>query len=48
MLNEKFEIFIENKLISSTIPGEIFGKKWRNPVKLDKKIKIWYQILCVF
>ena len=31
-----------------TIRGKIFGTKFRNPVKLDKKRKIGYLLLRVF
>ena len=30
------------------ILDKIYGAKWKNPVKLDKKRKVWYQILCAF
>ena len=32
----------------STIPDKIFGTKWSNPVKLDRRRKVWYQFLRVF
>ena len=35
-------------LYSQTIPDKIFGTKWSNPVKLDRKRKVWYLFLCVF
>ena len=28
------------------IPDKIFGTKWSNPVKLEKKRKVWY-LICV-
>ena len=31
-----------------TIPDKIFGTKWSNPVKLDRKRKVWYLLLRVF
>ena len=31
-----------------TIPDKIFGTRWRNPVKLDRKRRVWYLILRVF
>ena len=35
-------------LLAQTIPDKIFGTKWSNPVKLDKKKKVWYLFLRVF
>ena len=35
-------------LSHSTIPDTIFGTKWSNPVKLDRKRKVWYLFLGVF
>ena len=32
----------------ATIPDKIFGTKWSNPVKLNRKGKIWYLFLRVF
>ena len=32
----------------TTIPDKIFGTKWSNPVKLDRKRKVWYLFLRVF
>ena len=32
----------------TTIPDKIFGTKWRNPVKLDRRRKVWYLFLRVF
>ena len=29
-------------------PGQNIWNKMENPVKLDKKRKVWYQILCAF
>ena len=31
-----------------TIPDKIFGTKSNNPVKLDRRRKVWYLFLCVF
>ena len=31
----------------ATIPDKIFGTKWSNPVKLDRKRKVWYMFLNV-
>ena len=42
---------IEAKLHYKThpaIPDKIFGTKWSNPVKLDRKRKVWYLLLRVF
>ena len=38
---------IEN-LLAQTILDKIFGTKWSNPVKLDRKRKIWYLFMHVF
>ena len=35
-------------LLNHTILDKIFGTKWSNPVKLDRKRKAWYQFLRVF
>ena len=35
-------------VIVPTIPNKIFGTKWRTPVKLDRKRKVWYLFLRVF
>ena len=32
----------------ATIRDKIFVTKWSNPVKLDRKIKVWYLLLHVF
>ena len=32
----------------ATIPDKIFGTKLSNPVKLDRKRKVWYLFLHVF
>ena len=32
----------------NTIPDKIFGTKWSNLVKLDRKRKVWYLFLYVF
>ena len=31
----------------TTIPDKILGTKWSNPVKLDRKRKVWYLFLRV-
>ena len=33
---------------ASTIPDKIFGRKWSNPVKLDRNRKVWYLFLRAF
>ena len=35
-------------LLAQTIPDKVFGTKKRNPVNLDKKMKILYPILSDF
>ena len=30
------------------IPDKIVGTKWNNPVKLDRRRKVWYLLLRVF
>ena len=35
-------------LFAQTILGKIFGTKWRNPVKLDRKRKFQYLLLRFF
>ena len=35
----------ESRLVLPTIPDKIFGTKWSNPVKLDRKRKVWYLFL---
>ena len=35
-------------LFAQTISDKIFGTKWSNPVKLDRKRKAWYLFLRVF
>ena len=42
-----FDVHQENKTLT-TIPEKIFGTKWSNPVKLDRKRKVWYLFLRVF
>ena len=37
-----------NILLAQTIADKIFGTKWTNPVKLDRKRKVWYLFLHVF
>ena len=41
----KYEISGKN---FTTIPDKIFGTKWSNPVKLDRKRKFYYLFLRVF
>ena len=38
----------KKKKVQTTIPDKIFGTKWSNPVKLDRKRKVWYLFLHVF
>ena len=35
-------------LLAQTIPNKIFGTKWSNPAKLERKTKDWYLFLRVF
>ena len=35
-------------LLSQTITEKIFGTKWSNPVKPERKGKVWYLFLRVF
>ena len=35
------------KLLAQIMPDKIFGTKWRNTVKLDRKRKVWYLFLRV-
>ena len=35
-------------LLAQLISDKIFGTKWSNPVKLDRKRKVWYVLLRVF
>ena len=35
-------------ILGSTILNKIFGTEWSNPVKLNKKRKVWYVFLGVF
>ena len=35
-------------MLAQTIPDKIFGTKWNNPVKLDRRRKVWYLFLRVF
>ena len=44
VLMNDFQVFLP----SATILERIFGTKWRNPVKLDRKRKVWYLFLLVF
>ena len=46
LLETLFHIRI--RLIKSKIPDEIFGTKWSNLVKLDKRRKVWCLFLRVF
>ena len=40
---------VRNKnLLAQTIPEKIFGTKWSNPVKRDRKRKVWYLFLRAF
>ena len=39
---------LTNKRIQPTIPDKVFGAKWNNLVKLDRKRKVWYVFLRVF
>ena len=32
-------------MLAQTIWDKIFGIKWNNPVKLDRKRKVWYVFL---
>ena len=41
------QVRIKN-LLAQTIPDKIFGTKWSNPVKLNRKRKVWYLFLRVF
>ena len=41
------QVRIKN-LLAQTIPDKIFGTKWSNPVKLDRRRKVWYLFLRVF
>ena len=42
------EKFYGENIGGPTIPDKIFGSKWNNPVKLDKRRKVWYLFLRVF
>ena len=35
-------------LLAQTIPDKIFGTKWSNPLKVDRRRKVWYLFLRVF
>ena len=35
-------------MLAQTIPDKIFETKWSNPVKLDRKRKVWYAFLRIF
>ena len=35
-------------LLAQTIPDKIFGTKWSNPAKLDRKRKVLYLFLRAF
>ena len=41
------QVRIKN-LLGQTILVKAFATKWSNPVKLHKKIKVWYLLLLVF
>ena len=44
-----FQTFLHYSETSvATIPDKIFGTKWSNAVKLDRKRKVWYLFLRVF
>ena len=45
---DKLSTELQVSLHLSTIPGKIFGTKWSNPVKLDRKRKVWYVFLHAF
>ena len=36
------------KFACSDNPGQNIGTEWSNPVKLDRKRKVWYLFLCFF
>ena len=38
----------ESFVIPPTIPDKIFGAKWSNSVKMDRKRKVWYVFLHYF
>ena len=40
------QVRIKN-LLAQTIPDKISETKWNNPVKLDRKRKVWYMLLHV-
>ena len=45
--SNKSRIWMMNSLYLATISDKIFGTKWRNPVKLGRKRKVWYLFLLV-
>ena len=47
MGRELGQVRAKNEL-AQTIPEKIFGTKWNNPVKWDKRRKVWYLFLRVF
>ena len=44
------KIRLNSKFVTpqTAIPDRIFGTKWSNPVKLDRKRKVWYLFLRVY
>ena len=48
-MNFMYTNFLVHPLANkSAIPDKIFGTKWCNPAKLDRKKKVWYVFLRVF
>ena len=47
-VNKSPYIVISLKRPETTFPDKIFGTKWNNPVKLDRKRKVWYLFLRIF
>ena len=47
-INKSQEKYAIQEFCDDTIPPKIFGIKWSNQVKLDRKRKIWYLFLRVF
>ena len=35
-------------LLPETIPDKLFARKWSNPVKLYRKVQVWYLFVRVF
>ena len=48
LITTKFKFLDVKSYIGPAIFNKIFGTKWSNPVKLDRKIISWYQFLRVF